>query len=946
MALSTVIPKGRPDHPSLDFELLRAEGITHLENLATELWTDFNAHDPGITLLELLSYAITDLGYRSRKLPIGDLLAGGSEKVFFQPVEILPGAPVTARDYRKLLIDIDGIKNAWVEKQTNPALFSDKVGDYFLNDSGNTYSFKILVKDGKAQTDIIEAVLKDLCPQKKGESNQAYQKRLKDAESTVSDWVTGTTDPESAAQDYTDLAHSIICRYGYIPLTVDVGNITDNTLTLNGLVKVILDLDDDLDPDDEIKIKPIVNRAMNRLQANRSLGQDYVEPPVIVGQLPIAICINIEIEKGKNATAVAAEALWAIEQQLTPTLRFYTFKEMLAKGYGIDEIYNGPLLDHGFLVDPEVDKAQLITQFAYSDLVDAAATVPGVTTVHEFKARVFPDKDFSIQTTYPIFNPGERPFKPIIDLCSSCVFVTQNGVRCEIPESSLKEPLRLKRLLAECYDAPGGPESPAATLRPDLTEYRSLQFDLPHIYGVGDNNPPDDASGAKKGARKQLQAYLAFFDQILAAYLLQLGEVRKLLAVDQDPSGPTYPIADLSGIPGMADIIDTNKPFSIESLATQQDRHNRILDHLLARFGESFSEYVLSLFCSGSSDQLMQENLQGFLQGKADFLRELPGLGSERGKAYNYRNPQVWNTPNVAGIQKRVHRLLGLKGNWETHSLLTKPAYRLDIATARGKQGSIQYQIIFKVLAENLPADTDVPYGGVPLKSSLFISPKIAQDKRDKLYSDIWNPKLYSVGPHPKKTDQSTVLFAVGGDTALYGEPMSDIEAQSLLGFMQSLVSFEPDVDKEGFHVLEHILLRPNDPNDLLLQISLGCDPETATHDPYSSWLTVVAPNWSDKFKDNRFHDHFEQTFRREMPADLAARFCWVDKETMRAFEEAYMAWMIAKASCTPDECHVTAAANVLITWLNETICACSCTDCCTTEPACDNCTDCDEKTN
>ena len=94
-----VLPKGRPDHISLDFDRLRAEGIRLLENLATEVWTDFNAHDPGITILELLCYALTDLGYRARMLPIQDIAAGpGGEKPWFEAVEILPMSPVTARN--------------------------------------------------------------------------------------------------------------------------------------------------------------------------------------------------------------------------------------------------------------------------------------------------------------------------------------------------------------------------------------------------------------------------------------------------------------------------------------------------------------------------------------------------------------------------------------------------------------------------------------------------------------------------------------------------------------------------------------------------------------------------------------------------------------------------------------------------------------------------------
>ncbi|HND87047.1 MAG TPA: hypothetical protein PK971_01900, partial [Saprospiraceae bacterium] len=113
---TTAIPKGRPEHISLDYDLLRAEGVRHLEQLATEVWTDFNAHDPGIATLEVLCYAITDLAYRTRMLPIQDLAAGSTQsKPWFEAHEILPSKPVTLNDLRRVLIDAEGVKNAWIE---------------------------------------------------------------------------------------------------------------------------------------------------------------------------------------------------------------------------------------------------------------------------------------------------------------------------------------------------------------------------------------------------------------------------------------------------------------------------------------------------------------------------------------------------------------------------------------------------------------------------------------------------------------------------------------------------------------------------------------------------------------------------------------------------------------------------------------------------------------
>ena len=47
-----------------DFFTLRRGGIGFIEQMAGLLWSDYNTHDPGITMLEALCYAMTDLAYR------------------------------------------------------------------------------------------------------------------------------------------------------------------------------------------------------------------------------------------------------------------------------------------------------------------------------------------------------------------------------------------------------------------------------------------------------------------------------------------------------------------------------------------------------------------------------------------------------------------------------------------------------------------------------------------------------------------------------------------------------------------------------------------------------------------------------------------------------------------------------------------------------------------
>ena len=109
MPLSLTIPKKLNYPPSMDYALLRREGLRHIERLGSAVWTDFNSHDPGVTMLEVLCYALTDLGYRMQ-LPDSDLfIPSDNRKAFFTAAEILPNAPVTALDFRKILIDTEGV---------------------------------------------------------------------------------------------------------------------------------------------------------------------------------------------------------------------------------------------------------------------------------------------------------------------------------------------------------------------------------------------------------------------------------------------------------------------------------------------------------------------------------------------------------------------------------------------------------------------------------------------------------------------------------------------------------------------------------------------------------------------------------------------------------------------------------------------------------------------
>jgi hypothetical protein len=120
MTTSPTLPTGPFEHLAQDYARLREEGIRLLGRLAGDQWTDYNTHDPGVTILEQLCYAITDLAYRIAR-PVPDLIAGTDlDRALPGPAEILACDPVTAADLRRLALDVDGVGNAWIEAPGDP----------------------------------------------------------------------------------------------------------------------------------------------------------------------------------------------------------------------------------------------------------------------------------------------------------------------------------------------------------------------------------------------------------------------------------------------------------------------------------------------------------------------------------------------------------------------------------------------------------------------------------------------------------------------------------------------------------------------------------------------------------------------------------------------------------------------------------------------------------
>ncbi len=121
----------RTEPIGLDFYALRAEGIEALQGLCSGQWTDYNLHDPGVTVLEQLVYGLTDLAYRT-EFEVADYLTGPEGDIGYEalalypPQDVFHGQALTVADYRRSLYDaIASVSEIWVRSLGNGLLAID-----------------------------------------------------------------------------------------------------------------------------------------------------------------------------------------------------------------------------------------------------------------------------------------------------------------------------------------------------------------------------------------------------------------------------------------------------------------------------------------------------------------------------------------------------------------------------------------------------------------------------------------------------------------------------------------------------------------------------------------------------------------------------------------------------------------------------------------------------
>jgi hypothetical protein len=838
-------------HPNLDvsqnYDELRRKGLEYIQQLGSKIWTDYNIHDPGITILELLCYALTDLGYRT-SYDIKDLLATPLHEVpdpkrqaFYTAREILTVNPWTPNDFRKLLIDVDGIKNAWLACKLCPCNdlflyancaksilqyettehkiiikglydvlveFEDEEGVGDLNSGKIRYNFgfasgssfttasieirlpswqmlemqKEVYKEFRTVNSEIRNVTVRFVSGNKGDNVDVPAAELANV---LRRPIYATVDVEFAPDK--NLPATAILPFTDIPLTVWFHSDADRkALQLADLKAAIQDssasgifskyLDKVKKADEVMKV------AKRELHSHRNLSEDYCSINAIEVE-DIAVCADMEVEPYVDIEAVLAQAYFLMDQYFSPDIKFYSLQQLLDAGKTVDDIFEGPALNNGFIDNDQLENTNLKKVVYTSDIINLLMDIPGVKAIRNFALVRYDDEGKRVESQ-PWSLEISYNHQPRLYMEGSKFLVFKNGLPFLPDRLELADTLQVikgQNVQPKFSVLENDLPVPQGTFY-NFGEYYPLQYSLPLTYGVGIDGLPATASAERKAQAKQLKAYLLFYEQLLVNYLQQLSNVKELFAVDETVDKTYFSkLISTDVIAGISELYNGLDAGILQGLSEKEtlflNRRNRFLDHLLARFAEQFNDYALMLY-SYTNNKAIADDL--LIQDKIAYIRDFPFMSSNRARSFNYKDPvHVCSTENIAGLVKRIERLLGFRGQ-----------------------------------------------------------------------------------------------------------------------------------AKEKIFIVEHLLLRPRNipgttfpEGDPLLSICIPDDCSACgEEDPYSFRLTVVL-NGEEGIANSgiEFRRFAEQTIRTEVPAHLGVKICWVSKEQLLLFEQVYCDWLSELAKEEPD---------------------------------------------
>jgi uncharacterized protein YegP (UPF0339 family) len=308
------------------------------------------------------------------------------------------------------------------------------------------------------------------------------------------------------------------------------------------------------------------------------------------------------------------------------------------------------------------------------------------------------------------------------------------------------------------------------------------------------------------------------------------------------------------------------------------ERRNRFLDHLLARFGEAFANSLLPRFDPRADRGIGAQ--QALQHAKTVFLRNIVTLTAGRALAPDYAKPPAApgavapvdgdNLAPADGFARRLALLLGI--NIPTDATGTLLPWQVRLTREAPP---------FLYVERDEPTDTAQPKANrrsFTLHSTQpgIVATLLAHGTSTQHYGERHDPAHDGA-------DNWVLTFSWPGGPAQdihRGTSREAVKAarDRLIHHLRTLAS-DPHAlfSGEGFHVVEHVLLRP--------------DQTTIDDDFYRQRVTLVFPDWPIRFQDPEFRAFVQRTVFDNTPAHLDVRCYWLGYGDMTLFERLHEAW-------------------------------------------------------
>lgn len=821
-------------NPAFDARALFNEGLAQMRRLSGALWTDHNTHDPGITMLEVASYALTDLAYR-HALPVQDRLAdeGDAAVQFHAPQDVLPNRALTELDRRKHLIDLPGVKNAWIESVSDVLLYADLRRKRLGLEPPEHLQFQPVPLGGlyRVRIEFMDSV-NSLA--ERGAVLAAVRQALEASRNLGEDFI--DVRPVRAA-------YFACCAEIELDSDADVAEVA---------ARLLFDIGQVLAP-------PVPNHTLATLLARGlTLAEALDGPPLVNGFIDDA---------DLQASALPSEI-------------------RLSDVIGVAMDVPGLRAVRSLTINPLERADEADEQAADTDPTEVVADAVPVANPWRIPVRAGRLPRLSLNHGRLVFSKRGLPVQGwnIADMPSA--------VRTRLAQ--LREAARLAvETPAGTALAPLAP----GRARP-LAQWDSFQLDFPALYGIGEAGLGGQASALRLAQVLQLKGWLLLFDQLMADQLALLAQARHRLSVAPaelqviaarfGPAAPVQPhvLASqvVSSIVGHAALYPDGISAqaladAVEPPAEAARRQHRLLDHLLARVAEDFADY------SGAMASAFGTPTGRLIGDKCRFLAQVAASTGHRAGAMLQRPPTaagIWKTSNVSGLERRIASLLGIADfSRRNLGLVSYDTYN-EVDGVPDTVNEFRFRVRHAVTHNILLSS-----------STRYATPEAARAEMILAIERAQLPEGYQRLLAGNGRHYFNIVDAQGEVLARRIRYFDTAEAmeQAIAEQMAYLIGH---YSGEGLYLVEHILLRPQAPTDPLLPICSdpGCD-DCSDVDPYSHRIQIVLPAYAGRFQDFGFRQFVEHTIRREVPAHLLPTVCWLGPDDMARFEAAWRDWLM-----------------------------------------------------